>query len=237
MIFVNTMSCQDVEMFSLRRSSRLADKERQKFLNNNAVEEPKNITPKPARKKSDVVKMSVDKKAGVNTKKKTRKARKVKKNANKFMNLEKTRINDVFPLIYKYSQTESEKVEKYFVLQTIIKFRKEININNLMTDVYIHKHAIERYVYLHLAEECTEVTLLSVSNHLDDILSYKEIDDLDTVIRGQTTNTHKEPRFCDNIVDSLNIMNISSKEATEEQMKKDMDEIEKLNSMICRLMM
>jgi hypothetical protein len=228
----NTMSIsQDIEMFALRRSSRIADKERQKFLNNlnsgEIVEEPKKASPKPkvTRKKIDVVKMSVDKKAGV---KKPRKGKKTNKKINKFINLETTKINDVFPLIQKYSLTEFEKIDKYIVLETIIKFRKEMNIKNLMTDVYIHKHAIERYVYLHLAEECTEVTLITVSNHLNDILSYKEIDDLDSVIRSRRSMIQNDPQDDNNLV---------SKEAAEEQMKKDLDEIEKLNSMICRLVM
>lgn len=243
----NTMSskqdCGDVEMFTLRRSSRLAEKERQKFLNNiSSGEESNNATsshdlspspkPKSPRKKSDVVKMSVDKKAGV---KKTRKGKKTNKKVNKFVNLETTRINDVFPLILKYSQTEAEKIEKYLVLETIIKFRQEINIKNLMIDVYINRTAIERFVYLHLSEECNEVTLITVSNHLNDILSYKEIDDLDTVVTSQ--NTLLEPVDCDNLVNSLSMMNIENKQSVEEEMKKDLNEIEKLNSLICRLIM
>jgi hypothetical protein len=245
---INIMSisndCGDVEMFTLRRSSRLAEKERQKFLNNlnykvEDVEEPKTDNPSPSpksktsRKKSDVVKMSVDKKAGVNTKKKTRKGKKTNKKVNKFINLETTKINDVFPLIHKYSRTDSERIEKYILLETIIKFRNDINISNLMTDVYINRAAIERYVYLHLSQECNEVTLMTISNHLSDILSYKEIDDLDTVVHSKYN--HNEPQDCDNLVQSLNMMKIDNKQVAEQQMKNDLDEIEKLNFLICRL--
>jgi hypothetical protein len=233
---LNTMSItQDVEMFALRRSSRIADKERQKFLNNinsgENVEEPKRTSPKPkakaTRKKNDVVKMSVDKKAGVNTKKKTRKGKKTNKKVNKFIHLETTRIVDVFPLILKYSQTEEEKIQKYLILETIVKFRKEMNINNLMLDVFINRASIERFVYLQLSEECNEVTLITISNHLNDILSYREIDDLDMVVISTLD--------CDNLVNSLNMMKIESNQTAEEQMKKDLDEIEKLNSLLCRV--
>lgn len=214
----------DVEMLTLRRSPRIAEKQRLQFeanisaLNNTTFvmkETPsqKTLKPRTYRKKdNDIVKMNVD----VQIKKKTRKAKTTKKSKkiiDKFINLEKTKLNDIFPLIDKYSLNDDEKNEKYTILQTIIKKRNAMNINNLLTEMYIHKNNIVVYLYHELSLQLTHYTftLDVISNHLNDILSYKEIDDLDSVI--------------------------NDKQSAENQMKNDLQEIEQLNAMICRLMM
>jgi hypothetical protein len=208
----------DVEMLTLRRSPRIAEKQRLQFVANlsafNTFEKketpsrkaPKSKTP---RKKGNDVKMNVDIKM-----KKTRKAKatkKIKKTVDKFVDLEKTKLNDIFPLIKKYSSNEDEQNVKYFILQKLIKKRKAMNINNLLTEMYIHKNKIVTYLYNELLQSEYEFTLDVISNHLNDILSYKEVDDLDSVI--------------------------NDKQSAENQMKIDLQEIEKLNAMICRLMM
>ena len=231
-------------MFSVRRSARIADKERQKFIDNlNSdirTEEPKKASDNPTKKKkknNDVVKMSID---GGNVRKKIVKPKKTKsrKNSkNKFVDLETTKMNDVFPLIKKYSRSETEQNEKYHLLKTVIKYRKEMNINNLVVDLYKHKAVIEVSVYKHL--QIDGYTLITIGNHLSDILSYKEIDDVDSIISSKDANQDTyNYRDCDNLVNSLSVMRIhkSEKEIAEEQIRKDLDEIEKLNSMICRLM-
>jgi len=206
----------DVEMLTLRRSPRIAEKQRLQFVENISAlntfvkkELPKAKTPR--KKGNDVDKMNVD----LQIKKKTQKIKKTRKNnkkiTNKFANLETTKFNDVFPLIKKYSLTEDEKNEKYIILQTIIKKRKALNISNLLTEMYIHKNNIVVYLYNELLQSEYSFTLDVISNHLNDILSYREIDDLDSVI--------------------------NNKETVENQMKDDLQEIEKLNAMICRLMM
>jgi hypothetical protein len=209
----------DVEMLTLRRSPRIAEKQRLQFVANLSAfntfekkETPSRKAPKsktPRKKGNDVVKMNVDVKM-----KKTRKAtatKKIKKTVDKFVDLEKTKLNDIFPLIKKYSSNEDEQNVKYFILQKIIKKRKAMNINNLLTEMYIHKNKIVTYLYNELLQSEYEFTLDVISNHLNDILSYKEVDDLDSVI--------------------------NDKQSAENQMKIDLQEIEKLNAMICRLMM
>ncbi len=238
----------DIEMFSLRRSARIAEKERQKFIQTihllnsfTNVEETKKVNDKQkikhVKSKETKVKITVDTKSGGNIKKKPQKPRTTKKRKqnlkkNKFINLETTKINDVFPLIKKYSHNDIDKNEKYHLLKTIIKYRKDLNISNRVADLYIHKALVERNVYKYLQHN--DFTLISISNHLNDILSYKEIDDLDSIIteRHNDHDAYME-QDCNNLINSLNMMSIQSKE---QQMKKDLDEIEKLNSIICRLM-
>lgn len=241
----NTDNNGDIEMFSLRRSARIAEKERQKFIQSLNLldsvinrETPKidsvqHITSKQTKSKDkELAKVSGDKVSG-KIRKKSQKPKKTNNKNNKFVNLETTKINDVFPLIRKYSQNEVEKNEKYHLLQTIVKYRKEMKIKNLVTDLYLYKATIEINVYKYLQHN--GYTLISITNHLNDILSYKEIDDLDsvTVDKNENHNTYIE-QDCDNLVSSLSMMSIQSKE---HQMQRDLDEIEKLNSMICRLMM
>lgn len=211
----------DVEMLTLRRSPRIAEKQRQQLVENLSAfntfakkEKSSQKIPKartPRKKENDVAKMNVD----VQIKKKTRKTKTNKKNnkkiIDKFVNLEKTKLNDIFPLIKKYSLTEGEKNEKYVIVQTIIKNRKALNINTLLTEIYIHKNNIILYLYKELQQSEYSFPLDVVSNHLNDILSYREIDDLDDVI--------------------------NDKQSAENKMKKDLQEIEKLNAMVCRLMM
>ena len=211
---------QDVEMFTLRRSARIAEKQRLQFVENISafstfVKKETTSQKAPKRKAScmkdnDVVKMNID----MQIKKKTRKTKKTKvtkKIIDKFANLEKTKINDVFPLIQKYSLTEDEKNEKYIILQTIIKKRKAININNLLSEIYIHKTNIVIYLYNELLQSEYSFNLDVISNHLNDILSYREIDDIDTIVMNKQT--------------------------AENQMRNDAQEVEQLNALICRLMM
>jgi hypothetical protein len=215
----------EVEMFTLRRSARIAEKQRVQFVENisafNTFVKKETPKPKTPRKKSnDVAKMNVD----IQIKKKARKTKKTNKNTrkiiDKFANLEKTKLNDIFPLIKKYSSIEDEKNEKYFILETIIKKRKAINIDNLLIELYIHKNNIVIYLYNELLHSEYSFTLDIISNHLNDILSYREVDDLDTVIMNRNNEN-----IC------------KSKRTAEYQMRNDLQEIEKLNAMICRLMM
>lgn len=210
---------EDVEMNTLRRSPRIAEKQRLQFVKNLSAfvnkekHNQKSPKPKTPRKKcDDVVKMNIDvqiKKKKQKTTKKTRKN--IRKTIDKFVNLEKTKLNDIFPLIKKYSSNEDEKNEKYTILQTIIKKRKEMKIDNLLTEMYIHKNNIVIYLYNELLQSEYAFTLDIISNHLNDILAYREIDDLDAIINDS--------------------------KSAETQMKNDLEEIDKLNEMICRLMM
>lgn len=232
----------DVEMFTLRRSSRIADKERQKFLRNlksnhsPTMEESRKTSPKPTRKKTnEVIKISA-KNSGVNvkkarrTKKTTKTTKTTKRTSCKFSNLKTTKINDMFSLIFKYSRTDDDKNEKYIVLQTIIKLRKELKMKNLMTEIYLNKTNIEICVYKHLVDD--GFTLMTISNHLNEILSYKEVDDLDNVITAHKAETCNNLQGdCDNLADMLTMMNFESKQTQEPT-----DEIDKLNSLICGLM-
>lgn len=212
---------EDVEMFTLRRSARIAEKQRQKFVEN--ISALSNFVPvskvkTPRKRTNEVDKMNVD----VQVKKKKRTAKKTKKVVDKFANLEKVKFNDIFPLIKKYALTENEKSEKDTILQTIIKERKSMNIDNRITELYVHKNKIVIYLFTQLSQVLTEYifTLQVITNHVDDILSYKEIDDLDSIVMNQ-----KLENIC------------NDKQTAEHQMKHDLQEIENLNSMICRLMM
>lgn len=217
----------DVEMFTLRRSARIAEKQRQKFVENisafsNFVRaEPVLKVKTPRKRRNAVDKMNVD----VQEKKKkrtTKKTKRIKKVVDKFANLENVKFNDIFPLIKKYALTENEKSEKDTILQTIIKERKSMNIDNRITELYVHKNKIVIYLFTQLSQVLTEYifTLQVITNHVDDILSYKEIDDLDSIVMNQ-----KLENIC------------NDKQTAEHQMKHDLQEIENLNSMICRLMM
>lgn len=212
----------DVEMFVLRRSARIADKQRLQLNVSVKTETPAIKWKTPLKRTSEVSKMNVDSQV----KKKTRKARKPQKKAkkviDKFADLDKTKISDLFPLIEKYSLSENEKNEKYVIIRTIIKRRNLININNRLTEVYINRNNIVTYLYyeyLHTLHEYS-FTLDVISNHLNDILSYKEIDDLDTVVMTKRNE---------------NIMKDTNK--AENEIYKGLQEMDKLNAMICRLML
>lgn len=217
----------DTEMFSLRRSARIAEKQRIQFMNNITAVVKKETTsqtspkPKIPRKKCrDNAKMNID----VQIKKKTRRSKKTKKInkkiIEKFANLATTKLNDIFPLIQKYALTEDEKHQKYIILQTIIKGCKTLNIDNFLTEIYINKHKIIIYVHKKLLISEYSFTLEVISNHMNDILSYREIDDLDTVVMQKKNECIQE-----------------DKQIAEHQMKNDLQEIDNLNAMICRLMM
>lgn len=223
---------EDVEMLPLRRSSRIAEKERLKSqqevnvfpLSNQSIL-PTRKTKTSRKKQNENTKMEIDVKRKGKGKitKKQRKSKKVIKNINNFVDLNNTKINDLYVLIKKYSSSEQERKTKYAIIKTIQKERKTIGIQNLLTDLFYHRIKIERHIFDVLQSQ--GFTLIDITNHLTDIFSYREIDDLDSVSPQQYIT---EPSLLCSMFDKMNI---------EKQVKNDLDEINRLNSLICRLIM
>jgi hypothetical protein len=217
----------EIEMFVARRSQRIANKEQQKLYEHNS-----DLTIKSKKKKVNkpVAKMNIDSSISVKGKivKKRQNTGKVisHKLVNKFIDLEKTKISDVFSLVKKYSLSDKERQDKYVILQTILKGLKDMNIKNLLVDMYKFKSNIQLYLYSKLQDK--GLTFISICSHIDEILSYKEIYELDEVI-GSHMNVD-----CDSLVESMNKIDIKS---VEHQMRQSINEIDELNSMIFRLMM
>ena len=209
----------DIEMFTLRRSARIAEKQRQKLTKtistfNKMETTSQKVSKRKASSNEDnvVVKMNVD----VQIKKRPRKTKNVRNNRkiiDKYINLEKTKLNDIFPLILKYASSEDEKNEKYIILKKLIKGRKAIKIDNFVSELYTHQNKIVLYLYNELLQTLTEYsfTLNVISNHLNDILSYKEFYDIDTIAMKQQTKDNQKGY--------------------------DIQEVEQLNAMLYRLMM
>ena len=97
----------------------------------------------------------------------------------KFADLRKTKINDLFCLIQKYTCDEQDKLDKYFVIQTILKGLKENNIKNKLVELYNNKRKLIVYVVHKSLLSCKPMCLTSVSQHIEDIFCYREIDGVD----------------------------------------------------------
>lgn len=183
-------SNQDVEMVTLRRSSRIAAKAQEQAVVNNKfvtdIVEPrsKKTATKP---KQDT---SVKKTKTKTTKRKT--AKNTKAINSKFSDLRKTKISDLFCLIQKYALNEKDKLDKYFVVQTIVKGLKENDIKNKLVDLYNNKHKLTIYVAQKSTVTPNKQCWDSVSQHVEDILCYREVDGLDCLDCQNSQINHRK---------------------------------------------
>jgi hypothetical protein len=219
----------DVEMFSLRRSSRIVERDL-KRLEEVKVSTVVHIKTKKARTKRskaatiDVV-LPIDGgvvKKRVSKKKKTTIQKRIK--VDKFANLVKSKISDLFSLVHKYAKTLEEKTCKYTILQMVLKNLKELDISNKVVHLYANKKKIEHFVFLKLQN----ISIIDIHDHISDILAYGEIDDIDAV----ATNNTNVGLVMDSIVPILT----SVQNDREMEIAITIQRVDDINAMICRLM-
>jgi len=166
----------DVEMGEARKSARLALKEQTKLsviIPEQAVHfdvpklKRKGQKPKQSLKALKPMKKSIARPMKVARKKVLREKKTM---LNKFADLSKTKISDLFCLVRKYATCDTDRQLKYLILQTTLKGMKELDINNLFKDLKQEKLKVTNFV-------TSKLRLLDVMQHLEQITSYKEVDD------------------------------------------------------------
>lgn len=178
----------DVEMGVLRRSTRVVSKP-QRMNYDHPV---KRQTGRAKSKSKSKTRSRSKSKTKNQAKPKAKTARKrIKTFIDKFADLRKTKISDMFCLVNKHALNEQERQEKYVVLQVILKGMKDNEIKNTLTDLYTHKHKLASYIVIKQLSTSSPLCFTSVNQHIDDMLSYKEVDGVDTInntIEAQDTN-------------------------------------------------
>lgn len=163
----------DVEMGETRRSARLAMKEqgKQSLIIPDQVPKlkRKGQKPKQSLKALKPMKRSTARPMKVARKKVLREKKAL---LNKFADLNKTKISDLFCLVRKYATSEIDRQLKYLILQTTLKGMKELEISNSLKDLKQEKLKVTTFV-------TSKLRLLDVMEHLEQVLSYKEVDDED----------------------------------------------------------
>lgn len=95
----------------------------------------------------------------------------------------------MFCLVNKHALNEQERQEKYVVLQVILKGMKDNEIKNTLTDLHTHKHKLASYIVIKQLSTSSPMCFTSVNQHIDDMLSYKEVDGVDTINTINTIET------------------------------------------------
>lgn len=187
----------DVEMSVLRRSTRVVSKPQR--IN---YEHPvKRKGERKVKVKSNTRSRSKSK-TKTQAKPKAKTARKrMKTFIDKFADLRKTKISDMFCLVNKHVLNEEEKQQKYLVLQIILKGMKDNEIKNTLTDLYTHKHKLASYIVMKQLSTSSPLCFTNVNQHIDDMLSYKEVDGIDMI----HTNTI-ETQDTSNMMDTSSVL-------------------------------
>lgn len=154
----------DIEMLCLRRSQRVANKPVKLLINPPTFKKAKSKSSKKA-----VVALP--------------KQRGVVFQEDKFQDLTRTKISDLFALIKKHTTCPNDRTMKYLILKTIVKNSRKLSINNSLLDLNIHHQRISHILpnYIHNLN----VPTLSVIDHINEILNYAELWRLDEY--GDTT--------------------------------------------------
>lgn len=180
---------EDVEMRCLRRSDRIVLHEAQKVLQCKIKTEPKKVKAK----KDGAKKMSVVTVKAVQPKKskmKTQSRPKIEssKTVIKFLDIEQSKISDVFELIKKHSISDIDKNLKYAILKSVIKHVKQLNIANRIITLYNNAQRVAHMLPAY-GNVCVNGTALSghqIYEHMQEILGYPELWRLEE----QTSSTH-----------------------------------------------
>ena len=168
----------DVEMTPLRRSTRAVSKPKKMNYEHSVKSKTKTKTKTKAKAKN---------KAQANTKSKITKSnakasqKRIKTFINKFADLRKTKVSDMFCLVKKHAVNEQDRQEKYNVLQTVLKGMKDNEIKNSLVDLYTHKHKLAGYIVAKLLSTPSPVCFTRVLQDIEDMLSYKEVDGIDCI--------------------------------------------------------
>lgn len=166
----------DVEMRSLRRSTRVVTKPQR--INYQHADNSKKKTKRSKSKPKD----QVITKSKTKTKNKARTSRKnIKSFIDKFADLRKTKISDLFCLVKKHAVNEQDRQEKYVVLQTILKGMKDNDIKNSLVDMYTNKHKLAGYIVTKFLSTQSPMCFTRIIQNIDEMLSYKEVDGIDSI--------------------------------------------------------
>lgn len=82
------------------------------------------------------------------------------------------KISDVLKLVKAYAKTDNERKLYNSVVQHIVRNTRNLQINNLIKDVYDNRATVITYVC-----KCMQLSFETVDDILDTILSYAEIKD------------------------------------------------------------
>lgn len=179
---------QDAEMVTVRRSTRVVHKPKTAdvvaFTKSRAQKKRTTNTKKTSKSKS--IRKSTTKVKQPASRTSRRKATKrIKSLIDKFADLSRTKISDMFCLVKKYAIMDDERQGKYAVLQTVLKGMKENQVQNTLVDLHTHKHKLACYVVNKLLPTSSPMCFTRVCQHIDDMLAYKEVDGVDCI---QTSN-------------------------------------------------
>lgn len=182
------MASQDVEMMTVRRSTRVVPKSQKSTLTSPQIAPKKRIV-KRATKATKANKAKTSGKSKRNTSSRRKATKRIKTLIDKFADLSKARISDLFCLVKKYAILDEERHEKYIVLQTILKGMKENQIHNTLVDLYTHKHRLACYIVTKLLSTSSPLCFTRISQHIEDVLSYKEVDGVDCIPKSNLPAT------------------------------------------------
>lgn len=165
----------DVEMTSLRRSTRVVSKPKRINYEHSVKSKGKSKTKTKSKTKA---------KTQVNTKSRSNaktSRKRMKTFIDKFADLRKTKVSDMFCLVKKNAVNEQDRQDKYTVLQTVLKGMKDNDIKNSLIDMYTHKHRLVGYIVTKLLSTPSPMCFTRVLQHIEDMLSYKEVDGIECV--------------------------------------------------------
>jgi hypothetical protein len=207
----------DVEMTSLRRSTRVVSKPKRINYEHSVKSKGKSKTKSKTKAKTQV---NTKSRSNAKTSRK-----RMKTFIDKFADLRKTKVSDMFCLVKKYAVNEQDRQDKYTVLQTVLKGMKDNDIKNSLIDMYTHKHRLVGYIVTKLLSTPSPMCFTRVLQHIEDMLSYKEVDGIECVNASNASNA------------SNDMMDTATDETTHQSALQDgIDALDELQSIFRRLL-